>query len=519
MLIRNCILLCIIVFALFSGTLLCFGSGDPLQLENGGTLTRHAEMMNWLAHVQQSDSSITLETMGKSAGGKDIAAVFFSPKEDYTALSGKLRVLIFCQQHGDEPSGKEAALHVIKDLLGKHKELRDKLSIIICPMVNPDGADSDNRRNANGVDLNRDHVDLSQPETVVMHRLFLKYMPEVTLDVHEYNGLSPWWISHGFRKNADQMLGGLTNLNIAASIREFSRETCIPTVGSKVEQAGFTFHEYVVGSPFEDERIRFSTVAIDDGRQSFGVYQTMSFIMEGLKYGDVTNKLKKRIEAQKTAMFAFLETMAENSTQIQRIVSSERQYGKWKSGARVALQMEHYPESTKPTLEFPVFSIETWRDEIRPLDHFHPRTSIRLSRTVPWAYIIPGTEVTLLEAIDRHAIRTHVLTDSLTVQVEVHTIHHITTRLEEELTLPHLEGDWSLEERTFTPGDVMVILEQSAFLKIPLLLESQSSYGFIVQEDGLTQYFQKPLREGSEFPVYRLMKKPKSLKLPLTPEE
>ena len=46
------------------------------------------------------------------------------------------------------------------------KNLENRFNIITFPLLNPDGADMGNwRHNANGVDLNRDWVDFTQPET------------------------------------------------------------------------------------------------------------------------------------------------------------------------------------------------------------------------------------------------------------------------------------------------------------------------------------------------------------------
>ena len=55
-------------------------------------------------------------------------------------------------------------------------------------MVNPDGADRSQRRNASGADLNRDWLTLSQPETKAVRAAIDRFDPEVVIDEHE---LSP----------------------------------------------------------------------------------------------------------------------------------------------------------------------------------------------------------------------------------------------------------------------------------------------------------------------------------------
>jgi len=75
------------------------------------------------------------------------------------------------QQHGKRPAGGEAMLVLAAALsYGELASLLDRLSIVIVPRANPDGAAADRRVLASGVDLNRDHLLLSQPETRPLHR-------------------------------------------------------------------------------------------------------------------------------------------------------------------------------------------------------------------------------------------------------------------------------------------------------------------------------------------------------------
>ena len=68
-------------------------------------------------------------------------------------------VLIFTQQHGDEPHGTEAALDLIKFLgtgSAQAKKILDELYVLIIPRVNPDGAEIPTRGNADFTALPRD---------------------------------------------------------------------------------------------------------------------------------------------------------------------------------------------------------------------------------------------------------------------------------------------------------------------------------------------------------------------------
>ena len=145
-------------------------------------------MMEYLQELAAESDILTISIIGQSVQGRDIPALYFSLDNDFgSRRDEKLVVLIYCQQHGNEPSGKEAALVVARDLVNEGRRLLDEIDLILVPMVNPDGADMNQRRNGNNMDLNRNHVILSEPESLALHSLFLKWMPEVTLDVHEFN--------------------------------------------------------------------------------------------------------------------------------------------------------------------------------------------------------------------------------------------------------------------------------------------------------------------------------------------
>ena len=280
-----------------------------LEKSNWTELTSYERMMEYLGPLVASSPWLKMEPIGKSVSGRAIPALFFSRDTVFASQREKKPlVMIICQQHGNEPSGKEAALIVARRLLNEDSYLLKNLDLILVPQVNPDGSEDGKRRNANDMDLNRNHVMLSEPESSAVHQIFLDWMPEVALDVHEYNAVLTSWVEAGYLKDADEMLGGVTNLNIDAGIIDFSRNVFIPETGAGIEKDGFRFHRYIVGEPFEGKVVRFSTTAINDGRQSFGIYNTLSFIIEGKRYGNLTNEIERRTNGQVSAILNFLAT-------------------------------------------------------------------------------------------------------------------------------------------------------------------------------------------------------------------
>jgi len=90
--------------------------------------------------------------------------------------------------HGDEPSGPYAMLEMLKE--GYFDE---RLSWLLCPLLNPTGMSLGTRENAEGVDLNRDYLKRKTAE-VHGHVTWLEsqLVPDIFISLHED------WESEGF---------------------------------------------------------------------------------------------------------------------------------------------------------------------------------------------------------------------------------------------------------------------------------------------------------------------------------
>lgn len=74
---------------------------------------------------------------------------------------GQKRILIWSQMHGNESSGTRAMFDVINFLHTDHplaKEILQNITFDFIPMLNPDGANVNTRRNGVGIDINRDFL-------------------------------------------------------------------------------------------------------------------------------------------------------------------------------------------------------------------------------------------------------------------------------------------------------------------------------------------------------------------------
>ncbi|HET6453057.1 MAG TPA: M14 family zinc carboxypeptidase [Armatimonadota bacterium] len=168
---------------------------STIAMAQKAELTSHSAMTKWLATLEAIDATsgygrMQVRTIGQSVKGKDIPLVTVSNPTVPPETTKKL--FIICRQHGNEPASTEAMLSMLENLvLDNDKnagEILSKVSFYIVPMMNPDGADLNQRRNANGADLNRDWLNLWQPETLCVRKAIDSISPDVIIDEHE---LSP----------------------------------------------------------------------------------------------------------------------------------------------------------------------------------------------------------------------------------------------------------------------------------------------------------------------------------------
>lgn len=113
--------------------------------------------------LDKKSSELDIEVIGKSVEGRSINVVRFG--------SGQESVLLWSQMHGNESTATMALTDVFNFLTSKgdgfedvRNTIKEKLSVYFVPMLNPDGASRFERRNQQGIDINRDALRLQTPE-------------------------------------------------------------------------------------------------------------------------------------------------------------------------------------------------------------------------------------------------------------------------------------------------------------------------------------------------------------------
>src|SRR5687768_16910985 len=170
--------------------------------------SRYADVMAFLGALQKASPKIHLTTFGLTNEKRPLPlAVAGAPDASPEAVrrTGKLRVYIQANIHGGEVEGKESAQMLLREIAeGTHEDWLKTMVLIVAPIYNADGNErvalnnrdaqhgpmggQGQRANAQGLDLNRDHVKLDSPEARAVVRLLDDYDPHVSMDLHTTNG-------------------------------------------------------------------------------------------------------------------------------------------------------------------------------------------------------------------------------------------------------------------------------------------------------------------------------------------
>lgn len=135
--------------------------------------------------IKKLEAPFQVEKAGQSIEGRDIYLV--------TLGNGPTKVLLWSQMHGDEPTATMAMMDMFNffsqsdDFDDLRKTLLDNITFFFIPLLNPDGAEKYQRRNALGVDLNRDALRLQSPESKILKNIRDQTDADWGFNLHDQN--------------------------------------------------------------------------------------------------------------------------------------------------------------------------------------------------------------------------------------------------------------------------------------------------------------------------------------------
>ena len=128
------------------------------------------------------------------------------------------------------------------------------------------------------------------------------------------------------------------------------------------------------------------------------------------------------------------------------------------------------------------------------------------SVTLPEAYVFSADETKLIELLQRHQIEFEKTSKVRKAEIEQYFIKHVSKMIEEDKTVEFVDVKVIKKVAKIPKNSIVVKTKQPALKLIPLLLEPQSSWGFVSISSGLQYRFTQYLQEGKMYPVERILK-------------
>ncbi len=175
----------------------------------------YSEIAPRLRQIEMTSNRVRVDVIGQSAGGRNLFLVTISDPQaqgrlgQYQAIRqsmirdpehaqemidkfGDFKVPVFINGsiHGNEYPGTDAAMRLIEkfafsDCPEVHEDPRER-DPAHQRVQNPDGRVLGTRQNANGIDINRDFITQSQPETRATVKVYTEWNPMIVLDLHGF---------------------------------------------------------------------------------------------------------------------------------------------------------------------------------------------------------------------------------------------------------------------------------------------------------------------------------------------
>ena len=483
-----------------------------------------AEVSTLLDRIAERSPIATRATLGYTSQGREIPLLILADPPVTTAAqaheSGKMIVYLQASIHGGEVCGKPAIIELARDIaLNKHspdRDLLDTMILVMGPVYNADGNDrmavgnrgpSQNgpamgmgeRANAQGLDLNRDHMKLESPEAQSLATFLTEWNPHLTIDMHTTDGSK-----HQFALTYAQPQNPSGN----AGPIELLRDRMLPAVSGRLEKrTGLrTFfygnfdkshtiwatysHKPRFATPYRGLRNRLSILS---EAYAYSTYQerviaTREFVLECLRYAS-----EHENEIVKTLDRAERETVDAPKGEAGQLVGIRYTIAKFDTPVTIPGFERVVDAAGKPTGELAP------RNYV--VSHFGDFTPT-LSVTRPYAYLIPMEYGRIVDKLRQHGVRVTLFSSAHSVDTETYTIDSVqrADRPFQGHRLATVEATPTRAMREWPAGTWVVPMDQPLANLVVYLLEPES-------DDGLATwgFFDDDLAAGDVFPVARAL--------------
>ncbi len=493
--------------------------------------SRYEDVMAFVREaIAASPRTMHLTTMGYTFEGKPIPLIVVGNVKDGSPEavkeSGKTRIYLQGNIHAGEVEGKEALQMLLRELAhGEHAAWLQSSVLLIAPIYNADGNDHvkmternaqngpiggvGTRENAQGLDLNRDHMKLESAEARSFTSLFRLYDPHLAVDLHTTNGTY-----HAYQLTYSPPL----HPNTAAPIVDWLRKDWLPSITRSIKQKdGWDFYYYgnlegqgVRGEGADasrergwytfDHRPRFNNNYI-------GLRNRLAILSEAYSY----LPFKDRIAVTRRFVIEILDYAHQHAAEIRQHVEEADRQSAALIGQTLALRakIQRAPEPVDILLGEVkhVHHPYTGATMLQRLDVKHVERLPEYgtfapseSEKVPAAYLVPAALDRVVGLLEAHGIRFSTLAHEASLQVEEFEIasNEAAGRAFQNHRERTITGSYHPATRTIPAGTIVVPMDQPLARLAFTLLEPRS-------DDGVMDWniLDEALDQAKTYPIVR----------------
>jgi hypothetical protein len=475
---------------------------DTPALAPGRTdFTSQAEMETYLAALKARIPGLVLGSLGRSAQGRDIPYLIFTKEAltDTAAIVALGRPILWFigLQHGNEPAGGEAMLALAASLAdGKLTPYLDRVTVVVVPRANPDGAAVFTRSTGSGADLNRDHLLLTLPESAALHAKLIELPPDVVVDAHEFSVANRWLQKFAAIEASDAMFLYATHPMVHPALTALADGVFRPALEAAWQAHGLTSFWYHTTSYRPDDKlVSMGGNAPGIARNAFGLMGAVSFLIETRGVGVGMQAFQRRVATHVLAAETVIATAAADARRLHDTVREARRAS---AAARADLVVAQ--RLAVAPLDLPMIDPETARERPTSVAFQDSRAgTVTAKRARPAGYVLLGDAAAAVDRLALDMVAVCALAAPASIDAEAFVLKGAVKRINRESINPDQSVAVELTRKSLVlpAGTRFVPMNQPAAALAAAALEPDSPGSFI--GTGII-----PMPAGAdEAPIYR----------------
>jgi hypothetical protein len=484
--------------------------------------TRYDDVVRFMEQAAAASPLIQLDTFGYSLEGRALPLAVVGrladKRPETVRASGRTVIYLQGNIHAGEVEGKEVLLMLLREIAqGRHHQLLDSLVLLVAPIFNADGNERvsllsrpaqhgpvggmGTRPNAQGLNINRDHMKLVTPEGRSFALMLNRYDPHVGVDLHTTNGTR-----HAYFLTYSPPL----HPNTPAAITSLMREQWFPHITREIRRKydwDFYYYGNVQGQGEArgwytfDHKPRFNNNYI-------GLRNRIAILSEAYSYAT----FEDRILATYRFVDEILAYAHANGSRIRSITAAAD--AESIVGQRLATRAE-FERSPQP-VEILMGAVEEERNPytgatmlrrlpVRTPERMYEYGTFRATETevVPVAYVLLETSPQILANLEAHGVRTRPLGTARELQAQQFRVDStsVAPREFEGVRERTVFGSWVAQQTVSAPANAVVIdMDQPLARLLFKLLEPRSDDGLVT-----LAFFDRWIETGTGIPLVRVM--------------